>query len=159
MFIIWQFSTPKQDFSTITKVQKINNFKFADYRKFRPMNMQKFKLFFEQAKNYEQWESEAGKKLPKKGFVFCMVFTTPKNYPEKVVAINETWLKDCDRGEFFTSKEFNDETIPATDTFRGLSEERKDLFWKTIYGFYAGYQKISDQFDWYMKVSIFLFLK
>uniref|UniRef100_A0AC34QRZ9 N-acetylgalactosaminide beta-1,3-galactosyltransferase n=1 Tax=Panagrolaimus sp. JU765 TaxID=591449 RepID=A0AC34QRZ9_9BILA len=112
-----------------------------------------YRIPYNQSKDFVPWESQAAKKLPKKGSIFCMVLTTPTNYPQKVVPINETWLGDCDRGEFFTSEEFDDETIPATNIFHGFSEKRTDLFWKVIHAFYTAYEKISNQFDWYIKVD------
>lgn len=72
----------------------------------------------------------------------------------KVPAVNETWLKRCDHGQFFTTEPIEDETIPFTTVFSGLDDSYVNLFYKTLRGFYYAYTEISSEFDWYMKVEI-----
>lgn len=71
----------------------------------------------------------------------------------QVPAVNETWLKRCDHGQFFTTEPIGDETIPFTTVFSGLNDSYHQLFYKTMRGFHYSYVHVSKDFDWYMKVE------
>lgn len=48
-----------------------------------------------------------------------------------------------------------DESIPYRTVFSRLNDTYKELFWKTREALYYTYTHISDQFDWYVKVSAY----
>uniref|UniRef100_A0A914EGI2 N-acetylgalactosaminide beta-1,3-galactosyltransferase n=1 Tax=Acrobeloides nanus TaxID=290746 RepID=A0A914EGI2_9BILA len=91
--------------------------------------------------------------LPTRGTIFCWVMTTVKYHDSRMPAINQTWLKRCDHGQFFTNKPIPDEFVPHTAIFEGFSDSYEDLFWKSFYALYYTYEHISKDFQWYMKAD------
>ncbi|CAI4229476.1 unnamed protein product [Auanema sp. JU1783] len=98
-------------------------------------------------------QSISAKLLPKKGKLFCWVQTSKKYHSTRVKAINSTWLKRCDNGQFFTSDSMDDESIPYTTVFHNMPDSWYKLFRKSRYAFYHIYQEISKDFEWYLKAD------
>ena len=119
---------------------------------YRPMQITEFRAVFDETEKSNPWKSAPALKLPYSGSLFCFVMTSI-HHESRIKIINQTWLHECDHGEFFTARELKSESIPARAVFAQFSESRDDLFWKILYGFYFSFKRISDQFDWYMKVS------
>ena len=111
-----------------------------------------FRIFLHKLEKHPPWRSSSAINLPLKGSIFCWVMSTPSNHNTKMLAVNNTWLPDCDHGEIFTSQPVQN-SIPATAVFRNFSNERSELFWKSIYAFNFAYNQISSDFDWYLKVG------
>ncbi|KAK0409364.1 hypothetical protein QR680_004497 [Steinernema hermaphroditum] len=98
--------------------------------------------------------SAKARSLPSKGDLFCFVLTVPKYHSVRVPAVNATWLRRCDHGEFFTSSEEGlDETIPYRTLFRHLDDSYETLFWKSKLALQYSYTRISPFFDWYLKAD------
>uniref|UniRef100_A0A7E4W2N4 N-acetylgalactosaminide beta-1,3-galactosyltransferase n=1 Tax=Panagrellus redivivus TaxID=6233 RepID=A0A7E4W2N4_PANRE len=111
-----------------------------------------FRKFISEIEKQPPWRSIAAKHLPIKGSLFCWVMTTPHNHATKAIAINDTWIHECDHGQLFSSAPLQ-ESIPATAVFRNFSDERELLYWKTIYAFQYSWSQISKKFDWYLKAD------
>ncbi|PAV68217.1 hypothetical protein WR25_21380 [Diploscapter pachys] len=60
-------------------------------------------------------------KLPKEGTLFCFVMTIPDNHETRAYAVNETWLKRCTHGEFFSSEPLRSD-MPFSTAFVGMSD-------------------------------------
>jgi len=116
------------------------------------MQLAEFKIIFDETERSNPWKSETVSRLPYSGSLFCFVMTSI-HHDSRIKVINQTWLHECDHGEFFTEQELKIKNIPARAVFKRFSEYKNDLFWKILYGFYFSVKRISDQFDWYIKVS------
>lgn len=113
--------------------------------------------------------SAAALRLPPSGKLFCWVLTGEQYYNLRVTlscllsiinkcvqipAVNSTWLKRCDHGEFFVKTALNDSSIPFSTVFKDLKNDYSQLFYKSMAAFYYAYKGISSQFDWYFKVRL-----
>ncbi|CAI4222751.1 unnamed protein product [Auanema sp. JU1783] len=91
--------------------------------------------------------------LPRRGQLFCWVQTAKMYHSTRAQAVNETWLKRCDHGQFFTSDFFSEPDIPYSTVFAGIPESYYNLFYKSRYAFHYIWKYISKDFDWYMKAD------
>uniref|UniRef100_A0AAF5CRM0 N-acetylgalactosaminide beta-1,3-galactosyltransferase n=1 Tax=Strongyloides stercoralis TaxID=6248 RepID=A0AAF5CRM0_STRER len=104
--------------------------------------------------HYNLYTSPGAKMLPISGELFCFTITNEKYHKDKVIAINNTWIQKCDHGEIYTESTTNLESnIPFTDLFRHLSKEYNHPFWRTLISLQYSYSKVSDKFNWYLKIS------
>ncbi|CEF61827.1 Glycoprotein-N-acetylgalactosamine 3-beta-galactosyltransferase 1 [Strongyloides ratti] len=104
--------------------------------------------------HYNLYTSPGAKILPISGELFCFTVTNEKYHEDKVIAINNTWIQRCDHGEIYTESKNNLESnIPFTDLFKYLSKEFNHPFWRTIISLQYSYTKVSNKFNWYLKIS------
>ncbi|KAF8383888.1 hypothetical protein PRIPAC_73030, partial [Pristionchus pacificus] len=96
-------------------------------------------------------EAEA---LPNKGEILCWLLTSEKYHDTRALAVNETWLKRCDHGVFFTNKPFEKEQrIPYRTVFSGIPDSYENLFYKSRYAFYYLSEIMRADFDWFVKAD------
>uniref|UniRef100_A0A0K0EZP9 N-acetylgalactosaminide beta-1,3-galactosyltransferase n=1 Tax=Strongyloides venezuelensis TaxID=75913 RepID=A0A0K0EZP9_STRVS len=98
--------------------------------------------------------SPGAKKLPLKGDLFCFTITNEKYHEDKVIAINNTWLRRCNHGEIYTDSTNNlDTETPFTDLFKSLPKEFDHPFWRILIALQYSYTKVSSKFNWYLKIA------
>ncbi|GMR58492.1 hypothetical protein PMAYCL1PPCAC_28687 [Pristionchus mayeri] len=92
--------------------------------------------------------------LPDKGEIFCWVLTSEKYHDTRALAVNETWLRRCDHGVFFTNAPFEREKkIPYRTVFAGILDSYENLFYKSRYAFYYISEIMKADFDWFVKAD------
>uniref|UniRef100_A0AC35UI52 N-acetylgalactosaminide beta-1,3-galactosyltransferase n=1 Tax=Rhabditophanes sp. KR3021 TaxID=114890 RepID=A0AC35UI52_9BILA len=87
--------------------------------------------------------------LPRRGNLFCFVMTSRKHHKDRVLAINQTFLRRCEYGIFYTDTDDLEEDIPYSSIFKSHTEEGNADFWKSLVALKHSYDNISSQYDWY----------
>ena len=95
------------------------------------------------------WQhDEKNKKLPVR--VLCLIMTMSKDLETRARAVNETWVKRCDRHFFLlTSKEKRDDFITIDD----IPDNRKNIVLKIRRAYEIIWEKYINEFDWILKAD------
>ncbi|GMR43457.1 hypothetical protein PMAYCL1PPCAC_13652, partial [Pristionchus mayeri] len=92
--------------------------------------------------------------LPSKGEILCWVLTSDKYHDTRAQMVNQTWVKRCDHGVFFTNAPFKKEQmIPYRTVFAGIPDLYANLFHKTRFAFYYLSEVMKADFDWFVKAD------
>eukprot|EP00048_Salpingoeca_helianthica_P000673 m.43245 g.43245 ORF g.43245 m.43245 type:complete len:553 (-) comp10751_c0_seq2:314-1972(-) len=83
--------------------------------------------------------------------VLCWILTQPRAHATMVVAINNTWGRECDHLLFASSQDFPGVNMMVVDT--GQPESRKILWLKTQQAWIYIYQNYLDKADWFFKAD------
>uniref|UniRef100_A0A0N4ZQ99 N-acetylgalactosaminide beta-1,3-galactosyltransferase n=1 Tax=Parastrongyloides trichosuri TaxID=131310 RepID=A0A0N4ZQ99_PARTI len=102
---------------------------------------------------YKLLISPEAKKLPLKGDIYCFVMTTKRYHEDRMIAINNTWIRRCDHGVIYTDSNNIDKNVPFIDLFKNLPKEFNHPFWRTIIALQYSFTKISNKFNWYLKTE------
>uniref|UniRef100_A0AC34RKR2 N-acetylgalactosaminide beta-1,3-galactosyltransferase n=1 Tax=Panagrolaimus sp. JU765 TaxID=591449 RepID=A0AC34RKR2_9BILA len=93
-------------------------------------------------------DSLVAKTLQKSVKIFCWIMSGKNNF-EKARAVNETWVKRCDKYVYVTTK--NDSGLPNLDF--NIPEGRDHLWAKTKATFSWIYQNELENYDWFLKAD------
>ncbi|GMS86840.1 hypothetical protein PENTCL1PPCAC_9015, partial [Pristionchus entomophagus] len=92
--------------------------------------------------------------LPNKGEILCWVLTAAKYHDSRALAVNDTWLRRCDHGVFFTDKPFKkNQGIPFRTVFAGIPDKYENLFYKSRFAFNYIAETMNGDFDWFIKAD------
>ncbi|GMS79495.1 hypothetical protein PENTCL1PPCAC_1670, partial [Pristionchus entomophagus] len=92
--------------------------------------------------------------LPNKGEILCWVLTAEKYHDTRALAVNDSWLRRCDHGVFFTNKPFEkQQRIPYRTLFAGIPDSYENLFYKSRYAFYYISEIMRADYDWFVKAD------
>uniref|UniRef100_A0A914CYE9 N-acetylgalactosaminide beta-1,3-galactosyltransferase n=1 Tax=Acrobeloides nanus TaxID=290746 RepID=A0A914CYE9_9BILA len=84
--------------------------------------------------------------------LLCWVHTMSDRQNTRALAVNETWLKRCDYGIFFTNKKMKKSLINHYSLWDDC-ENNIDALNKTIRAWRFVFSKLLTKFDWYYKAD------
>uniref|UniRef100_A0A914CPS9 N-acetylgalactosaminide beta-1,3-galactosyltransferase n=1 Tax=Acrobeloides nanus TaxID=290746 RepID=A0A914CPS9_9BILA len=90
---------------------------------------------------------------PKSGSLFCYVSTSVKFHQDRIPALAQTWLPNCDSWHIYSNSNKYLNFLPYHVIFHRIPDDYKLLFWKSRLALYYSYEQVSSKFDWYLKAD------